>query len=986
LDTDLSPQKKSRILDLRGSILWQRKHQFRRVLGENSEYRLSEAGEDGEQIPVCGLKVKEFRYFGGAVAVYFLGYLSIVAVGLIISVINGGAFWYYQGADYSDHQPGVWALLKGSAVCTKQEVVILSDTNEAVTRNACALGWPIAVADVVASILLWLWLALAAWYSSVLVQEEAQLATSARRYGVLVKDPDSDAFDADEWREFFQQWGHVATVTIGINNGRLLKLLRRRRDLCLMLDDDHASVHAWYQTAFQVTACDDLKMKANAHAAVLPSYTAEPSASKNNNETMSLLRQEVDATRNGSPAIGTSTGRGFFHQIQKVLHSIGFQQGFCFYSTELFELDREILLHLDNIRSSPERIKVSAVIVAFEEERAQRRCLQSLRLGLYNSITDTGHIAEEHRFRGDNVLMVEKAPDPKEIIWENLGTGGWNQIQRMCTVIFSSGFLFLSYVLQRFVWAAFSGQPLSQSVCTGLTVVCVNMITPCYVWCLMNAFETHMTATSRQTSAQHQMMFIRGVNSTVFVYLLLPFDQLLSETSIRLVFVILVLEAFLPPTIALLDIPGLWRRMALSQSARTQVYLNHLMEAAPTDYADMHTNFCNKLLLCHFWNVLLPVAIPICVVGGLYRFWVDKYMLLRSWRRHDVHRDRYESVGERAAMTQRTHLLLLAWARMIIALRIFASWPFDSACALDPEEAKLDPDAASFRSCNRQPDFGIPFFFPHISDWMDSMQQRVVIVYSMFLAAVTSYLLIWYSGFGGFWSIRSLCYGLEQVSKDPESKIGYSETEGILAYIPRVALDLGGWMLACDTRSFDAFSFSGRSCTWHNKADPDRPCVSQENPKDAKSSHHEDEDSERKFSANSKLWDNQDPISSEQSKSKENLRDDVKDLFIRRLGSTTIGTPIFSRMVQYHRSKHFDPIYSRVLPQVTSYVNYKAAVVETSTEDAETPENASSMHQGYGTLRVDGFKDSHMYSYVATPESSMAPDRHSQTKSTRFEL
>jgi hypothetical protein len=48
-------------------------------------------------------------------------------------------------------------------------------------------------------------------------------------YSVIVDDPDPDAGDPEEWRDFFGQFGHVTFITVAKDNGPLLKVLAERR-------------------------------------------------------------------------------------------------------------------------------------------------------------------------------------------------------------------------------------------------------------------------------------------------------------------------------------------------------------------------------------------------------------------------------------------------------------------------------------------------------------------------------------------------------------------------------------------------------------------------------------------------------------------------------------------------------------------------------------------------------------------------------------
>ncbi len=55
---------------------------------------------------------------------------------------------------------------------------------------------------------------------------------TAQDYSIVVKDPNPDATDPEEWRTFFEaHFGPVTYVTVALNNGELLKALATRRGI-----------------------------------------------------------------------------------------------------------------------------------------------------------------------------------------------------------------------------------------------------------------------------------------------------------------------------------------------------------------------------------------------------------------------------------------------------------------------------------------------------------------------------------------------------------------------------------------------------------------------------------------------------------------------------------------------------------------------------------------------------------------------------------
>ena len=64
----------------------------------------------------------------------------------------------------------------------------------------------------------------------------------------------------------------------------------------------------------------------------------------------------------------------------------------------------------------------------------------------------------------------------------------------------------------------------------------------------------------------------------------------------------------------------------------TQAEANELFEGPPLDMADQFANTANLILSAIFFHPLLPISIPIALVGLLLNYWVSKYILLRRMR------------------------------------------------------------------------------------------------------------------------------------------------------------------------------------------------------------------------------------------------------------------------------------------------------------------------------------------------------------------
>jgi hypothetical protein len=96
--------------------------------------------------------------------------------------------------------------------------------------------------------------------------------------------------------------------------------------------------------------------------------------------------------------------------------------------TEKFEAIKSHAVKLDNI-------DCVGAFVLFQNEESVRRCLEDYH-GSESSLNLSGHWLQPTalRFRGKNRLSVSKAPDPSQIVWQNLELTPWNRFLRQTGV------------------------------------------------------------------------------------------------------------------------------------------------------------------------------------------------------------------------------------------------------------------------------------------------------------------------------------------------------------------------------------------------------------------------------------------------------------------------------------------------------------------------------------------------------------------------
>lgn len=62
----------------------------------------------------------------------------------------------------------------------------------------------------------------------------------------------------------------------------------------------------------------------------------------------------------------------------------------------------------------------------------------------------------------------------------------------------------------------------------------------------------------------------------------------------------------------------------------TQKEANMLCEGSPVDPANNIANYMNFIMTCIFYSPVVPLAIPVALVGSFVNYWTYKYMLLKK--------------------------------------------------------------------------------------------------------------------------------------------------------------------------------------------------------------------------------------------------------------------------------------------------------------------------------------------------------------------
>jgi hypothetical protein len=152
--------------------------------------------------------------------------------------------------------------------------------------------------------------------------------------------------------------------------------------------------------------------------------------------------------------------------------------------------------------------------------------------------------------------------------------------------------------------------------------------------------ERHSSITRLNVSVGLKLTMARFINSSLLL-LIINFNGATKWfDKAGLVYdatVLMMLMAVTDPILYFLNIPGIikWLKIYREKSkgddcTLTQQEGNLLHEGSEIDVANNLSQYFTLIATCFFYAPIIPFALPICFVGSLLNYYVQKYMLLRK--------------------------------------------------------------------------------------------------------------------------------------------------------------------------------------------------------------------------------------------------------------------------------------------------------------------------------------------------------------------
>ncbi len=355
---------------------------------------------------------------------------------------------------------------------------------------------------------------------------------TASDYSVWVNNPPTDAYDAEVWREFFEQYDEekkgIASVTVLVDNKLLLKPLCIQR---LLLKE----LQKWLPQ-YKIDP-EKLSFEADNKSDQDEAEKAKESLKKE----CEKREEELNAEPFSIPRLIWRTARPFAKPFKRLLSPV-----------EVFEKLEEFSKIIYDMKHNKE-YEVTDVIVTFHTEKAQRKALEALKKGWFDiKFNRTSNSPKEDIFQG-KVLQVEEPAEPSAIRYLEVDTTPLQTaIRSSITLAITIGLIALSALI---VDVTRKG---SSSLVAGLVTSLLNMLIPIIIKLLM-LIEKHQSEDARQKSLYLKVTVFRWVNTAITVKFVTPFTNTLGDTKeaiIPAISGILLSEMALVPLIGVLDILG----------------------------------------------------------------------------------------------------------------------------------------------------------------------------------------------------------------------------------------------------------------------------------------------------------------------------------------------------------------------------------------------------------------------------------------------
>eukprot|EP00752_Nemacystus_decipiens_P004462 g4075.t1 len=594
---------------------------------------------------------------------------------------------------------------------------ILTGTAHNASRSDLSLNLN-GVPDLIVTLLLVLFALAARKAEQVAVESIDTAQQTPQDYTVCIHSPPRapGLSDPDTYYQKFRAHGEIAFITICLSNGILLKTVAKKRVI--------------------------------EHKILALNAKADLAAREGNAESMRMANRT------------TADLKAWQAWLQGKLGLFATKD---YLETALKDI-KERLKGLSQRHFDPKR-----VYITFQTEQAQRSCLKAVETGLWEEqmANFRGKEVNQEAVIGGRVCRIDEAEEPSDVLWENIDTS----IFQRATTWAISGFLSAAFLTGSFFILR---EIFNLGFIAAIFVALVNAVLPLVIRILTLAIEVHKSLTQMQASMMFKLVTARAINSAFLLFIITSDEDQLKDQTLTKILSILIADAFTGPLLRLTNLADLFGRKVIAPKAKTQAEMNVFFQGAPWNLAERYTDMIKTVFVGLFYSAIVPTGLIVTAVAMLTLYWVDKYSLLRLWRRPPAYDARLSSYS-------RKYVILCIWLHLVMARIFFAKWP-----SQDTDEI---PDCGLF-FCS--------FTGDQDEDVYTADQNQIVTIYEVLG------ILVFAMG-GGLVALLYIRHYATKLVADKHKAVGeasnieYRSVSGIDAYVPLINVrELTDPLLAMD--------------------------------------------------------------------------------------------------------------------------------------------------------------------------------------------
>lgn len=166
------------------------------------------------------------------------------------------------------------------------------------------------------------------------------------------------------------------------------------------------------------------------------------------------------------------------------------------------------------------------------------------------------------------------------------------------------------------------------------------------------------------------------VNTAIVITIITPFTDTVIDKGglIQQIYALFFAEIVTTNVIQLADPVGHLKRHFLAPRAATQDSMNLAFSGSEVELAERYTNMTKILFLALWYCAIYPGAFFMCAFALLINYYVDRFSLMRTWKR-------IPHLGTKISQVSRRYFFSFAIVAMALTSSYFwSAFPFDNLC------------------------------------------------------------------------------------------------------------------------------------------------------------------------------------------------------------------------------------------------------------------------------------------------------------------